>query len=69
MAPEFETAANELKSQKIKLAAVDCTVEKEICEERKIRGYPTLAVFRAGQEVTQYSGAREAKAIVKFMKK
>lgn len=69
LAPEFETAASSLKDQNIKLAAVDCTVEKEICEKHAIKGYPTLAVFRSGAEVTKYQGPREAAAIVKFMKK
>lgn len=69
LAPEYESAANSLKEQNIKLAAVDCTVEKEICEKHAIKGYPTLAVFRAGAEVTKYQGPREAAAIVKFMKK
>lgn len=69
LAPEFETAASSLKGDNIKLASVDCTVEKEICEKHSIKGYPTLAVFRAGSEVTKYSGPREAASIVKFMKK
>ena len=69
LAPEFETAASALKDQKIKLAAIDCTVEKEICEKHALKGYPTLAVFRAGAEVTKYQGPREAASIVKFMKK
>lgn len=69
LAPEFESAASSLKSQNIKLAAIDCTIEKEICEKQGIKGYPTLAVFRSGAEVTKYQGPREASAIVKFMKK
>lgn len=69
LAPEFETAASTLKDQNVKLAAIDCTVEKEICEKHAIKGYPTLAVFRSGAEVTKYQGPREAAAIVKFMKK
>lgn len=69
LAPEFETAASTLKNQNIKLAAIDCTVEKDICEKHAIKGYPTLAVFRSGAEVTKYQGPREAAAIVKFMKK
>lgn len=69
LAPEFETAASTLKDQNIKLAAVDCTTEKEICDKLSIKGYPTLAVFRSGAEVTKYQGPREAAAIVKFMKK
>jgi protein disulfide-isomerase A1 len=69
LAPEFEKAAGELEAQKIKLVSVDCDVEKELCAELKIRGYPTLTVFRQGEEVTQYGGAREASPISKFMKK
>lgn len=69
LAPEYESAADSLKAQNIKLASVDCTVEKEICEKLVIKGYPTLAVFREGKEVAKYQGPREAAAIVKFMKK
>lgn len=69
LAPEYETAAGSLQEQKIQLASVDCTVEKDICEKMGIKGYPTLAVFREGKEITKYQGPREAAAIVKFMKK
>ncbi len=69
LAPEYEKAAADLEAQKIKLVSVDCDVETEICSERKIRGYPTMTVFRDGKEISQYAGAHEAKTITKFMKK
>lgn len=69
LAPEYETAAGELKKNNIKLASVDCTVETEICNTRAIKEFPTLAVFKSGSEITRYKGPRESGAIVKFMKK
>lgn len=69
LAPEFESAASSLKDSKIQLASVDCTVEADICKKLEIRGYPTLAVFRNGEEVSKYTGPRDSANIVKFMQK
>lgn len=68
LAPNYETAATELKPSNIKLAKVDCTVENELCSAYGISGYPTLKVFRKG-EPTDYSGSRKSDGIVSYMKK
>jgi protein disulfide-isomerase A1 len=47
LAPEYKIAAEKLhKEYDITLAKVDCTEEKELCQEQGIKGYPTLKVFR-----------------------
>lgn len=58
LAPKFEQAATELKTDNIPLVKVDCTLERELCSEFGIRGYPTLKVFRGLESVERYPGAR-----------
>lgn len=40
LAPHLESAATELKTQNIKIAKVDCTVNEELCAEHEVGGYP-----------------------------
>ncbi|KAJ3396352.1 protein disulfide-isomerase precursor [Chytriomyces hyalinus] len=68
LAPEYEIAATELKADNIKIAKVDCTVEKDTCSEVGVSGYPTLKVFRNGV-AADYKGERKAPSIVSTMKK
>ncbi len=35
----------------IYISEVDCTVEHQICQQRGIRGYPTILLFYNGKEV------------------
>ncbi|KAI8326695.1 thioredoxin-like protein [Choanephora cucurbitarum] len=67
LAPEYEIAATTLKD-KIKLAKVDCTENQDLCQKYGIQGYPTLKVFRNGDN-TDYKGARKADGIVSYMQK
>jgi protein disulfide-isomerase A1 len=69
LAPEYEEAATTLKEKGIKLAKVDCTEEADLCKEFGVEGYPTLKVFRGPDNVSPYSGARKAPAIVSYMTK
>lgn len=47
LAPEFIEAAKLIEEKKMdaKLAEVNCDIEKDLCSEHKIQGYPTLKVF------------------------
>jgi protein disulfide-isomerase A1 len=69
LAPEYEEAATTLKEKNIKLAKVDCTEEADLCKSFGVEGYPTLKVFRGQENVTPYSGARKAPAIISYMTK
>jgi len=33
------------------ISEVDCTIEFQICQEKGIRGYPTLIFFQNGKQV------------------
>jgi protein disulfide-isomerase A1 len=69
LAPEYEEAATTLKDKDIKLAKVDCTEEADLCQSFGVEGYPTLKIFRGPDNVSPYSGARKAGAIVSYMTK
>jgi thiol-disulfide isomerase/thioredoxin len=59
--PEFTAAAEELKDDpKIMYGAVDCTVEKSVCETYEVRGFPTFKLFEYFNkgDVLGYDGER-----------
>uniref|UniRef100_A0AAR2IUT1 Protein disulfide-isomerase n=1 Tax=Pygocentrus nattereri TaxID=42514 RepID=A0AAR2IUT1_PYGNA len=68
LAPEYEAAATRLKGT-VSLAKVDCTVSSETCGRFGVSGYPTLKIFRNGEEASSYEGPRTADGIVSYMKK
>lgn len=39
---------------------VDCTVNSETCERFEVNGYPTLKIFRNGEDTGSYDGPRTA---------
>jgi protein disulfide-isomerase-like protein len=48
------------------IAHVDCTVQRDTCNNLEVRGYPTIKVIRKGQ-LTNYEGARDFKSFKKFI--
>ncbi|CAO3563885.1 unnamed protein product [Mortierella alpina] len=66
--PEYEAAATQLKEAGVPLAKVDCTVEKDLCKQYEVTGYPTLKVFKAGVP-KDYKGPRKTDGIVSYLKK
>ncbi|KAJ3121280.1 protein disulfide-isomerase precursor [Nowakowskiella sp. JEL0407] len=68
LAPEYEVAATKLKEINIPIAKVDCTVEKTLCDEQGVKGFPTLKIFRDGKP-SEYKGPRKADGIYSIMKK
>ncbi|KAL6714721.1 protein disulfide-isomerase precursor [Lecanora helva] len=69
LAPEYEEAATTLKEKDIPLVKVDCTEEVDLCKDYGVEGYPTVKVFRGPDNVSPYSGARKAPAIISYMTK
>ncbi|XP_042352180.1 protein disulfide-isomerase A3 [Plectropomus leopardus] len=68
LAPEYEKAATQLKGI-VPLAKVDCTANSNTCSKYGVNGYPTLKIFRDGEESGPYDGPRTADGIVSFLKK
>lgn len=69
LAPEYEAAASELKDKDVALVEVDCTQNQELCAEHKVKGYPTLMVFRGPDASTPYNGGRTSNEIISYMSK
>ena len=55
-------------NSKIEVVKVDCTKEKNTCNEKGIRGYPTLILFKSGSsEGEKYQGARDIDSLSKWV--
>ncbi|XP_065349668.1 protein disulfide-isomerase A5 [Cloeon dipterum] len=69
MKPEYEQAAEKLKSDKVagRLAAVDATREGPLASQFNVRGYPSIKYFKDGQLAFD-ANVREADKIIEFMK-
>eukprot|EP00899_Mesostigma_viride_P007599 jgi/Mesvir1/16840/Mv15733-RA.1 len=66
LSKDWAQAARELKG-KVKVGAVDCTVQTSLAERFGIRGFPTIKVFAADKsQPSDYQMARTASAIVDF---
>ena len=68
MAPVLEDVAPKLKG-KMAIGKIDCTKQKALCNDHKIKGFPTLKYSIDGKVVSEYSGGRDEKSILAFAEK
>ncbi|TWW68688.1 protein disulfide-isomerase A6 isoform X1 [Takifugu flavidus] len=65
--PEWTAAATAVKEQtkgKVRLGAVDATVHQVVSSRYGIRGFPTIKIFRKGEEPEDYQGGRTRADII-----
>uniref|UniRef100_A0A3Q3VP97 Protein disulfide-isomerase A6 n=1 Tax=Mola mola TaxID=94237 RepID=A0A3Q3VP97_MOLML len=65
--PEWAAAASAVKQQtkgKVRLGAVDATVQQVVSNRYGIRGFPTIKIFRKGEEPEDYQGGRTRNDII-----
>ncbi|KAH8652110.1 thioredoxin-like domain-containing protein [Xylariales sp. PMI_506] len=70
--PKFDAAAKTIADNQLdaKLGKVDCTVQGRLCMEKGIRSYPTMKIYKKGEELYhEYTGPRRVSAIVEFVEK
>ena len=65
LAPEYKRAATELARMGVpaSLAKVDATVETQLATQYEVKGYPTLKLFRNGED-KEYTGTRDIRGEV-----
>ncbi|KAF2196505.1 thioredoxin-like protein [Delitschia confertaspora ATCC 74209] len=67
MAPNWLQMAREMKG-KLNVGEVNCDVEKRLCKDARVQGYPTLLFFRGGERV-EYNGLRGIGDLIDFADK
>jgi len=68
LAPTWDELAKAYeKDEQVKIAKIDCTQHQSICQEQEVRGYPTLAYFKAGRKDQTYKGARALSELKDFV--
>ncbi|XP_028253013.1 protein disulfide-isomerase A6-like [Parambassis ranga] len=65
--PEWAAAATAVKDQtkgKVRLGAVDATVHQGLSSRYGVRGFPTIKIFKKGEEPEDYQGGRSRGDII-----
>ncbi|PNS14649.1 hypothetical protein CAC42_1671 [Sphaceloma murrayae] len=67
LAPTWHSMARDMKG-KLNIGEVDCEVEKRLCKDVHVQGYPTLLYFQGGERI-EYSGLRGLGDLLNFASK
>lgn len=72
LAPTWEELGKKfVPKSNIKIASVDCTIElnKELCNEQEVDGFPTLILYKDGKKISEYNGSRGLEDLYDFVTK
>jgi protein disulfide-isomerase len=67
MAPNWASMAREMKGV-LNVGEVNCDMERRLCKDAKVKGYPTMLFFRGGERV-EYDGLRGVGDLTSFARK
>jgi protein disulfide-isomerase len=67
MAPNWLEMSREMQG-KLNVGQVNCDVEKRLCKDARVQGYPTMMFFRGGERV-EYDGLRGVGDLVTYANK
>jgi protein disulfide-isomerase A1 len=70
--PHYAEAAATLHDEgvtNVRLAKVDCTTVRDVCDKNGVQGYPTVKWFRKGQDPIDFDGQRTAAGIIDYVKR
>lgn len=69
LAPTWEELSKSFENDKsVKIAKIDCTVYRPICQEFEVKGYPTLLWIENGKKIEKYSGGRAHDDLTTYVK-
>lgn len=67
MAPNWQSMARQMQNT-LNIGEVNCEVEKRLCKDVKVHGYPTILFFRGGERI-EYDGLRGLGDLLSFVNK
>ena len=67
MAPNWQGMARQMQGE-LNIGEVNCEVEKRLCKDVKVRGYPTILFFQGGERL-EYEGLRGLGDLLNFANK
>lgn len=67
MAPSWHAMARDMKG-KLNVGEVNCEVERRLCKDVNVKGYPTLIYFQAGERI-EYEGLRGLGDLISYASK
>ena len=67
LAPSWQTMAREMGGR-LNIGEVNCDVERRLCKDVKVRGYPTILFFQGGERI-EYNGLRGLGDLLSFAQK
>ncbi|XP_037938554.1 thioredoxin domain-containing protein 5 homolog [Teleopsis dalmanni] len=64
LAPTWEELAKVFENKdSVSIAKIDCTVNRPICQDFEVKGYPTLLWIEDGKKIEKYSGTRDLETL------
>lgn len=72
LAPTWEDLGKKFQSNdNVRIVKVDCTldVNKQLCNEQEVDGFPTLFLYKNGQKLSEYRGSRTLEDLFDFVNK
>ncbi|KAI5207973.1 hypothetical protein AUEXF2481DRAFT_68884 [Aureobasidium subglaciale EXF-2481] len=67
MAPSWHAMARDMRGR-LNVGEVNCEVEKRLCKDVNVKGYPTLIYFQAGERI-EYEGLRGLGDLISYANK
>lgn len=64
LAPNWQGMSRKMEGQ-VNVGEVNCDVEKHLCRDVKVKGYPTILFFRGGERI-EYDGLRGLGDLISF---
>ncbi|KAH0573638.1 Thioredoxin domain-containing protein [Spironucleus salmonicida] len=56
---DFKPIWNTLIHPKVKFLEVDCVYARDVCQEERIKGYPTIKLYKDGEATDMFTGVKD----------